>query len=414
MEAKRKILVVDDDPYILKLLTQLLEDLEDCEIHAVNSAAAALSILETEDIHILITDQMMPLITGTDLLTRAAKDYPDTCRIMITANTDLNVAMEAINKGKVFAYLNKPIDETQLFAVLEKAKQSLADQQNRKTMMLEMEKIISDSRIDRYQIIQKIGEGGMGNIYKAWCEEENRFVALKVLKDKAHTPLDKERFMREILACEMVDHPGIVKIYAKGECNCRLYIAEELLEGESLSEWLMKRDRIDIGDSARIALGTIRILRAIHDNRIIHRDLKPSNLFVVSGKDPMEKRIKILDFGIARFSDLPRITQSGVLEGTAEYIAPESMVRYHAATPAVDLYAYGIILYYLFYQVSPYENLSIRDIIQHKIDGEIRVPDSSSVPPEIGGMIDRLTKRQADARLLDYNLIGSILTRYIG
>lgn len=412
MNEQVNILVVDDEINILRLLEVLIGEMEQFHVLCANSGEEAMAVLERETVHILITDQNMPGVTGIELLSHVTEKYPEIIKILLTAVSDITLAVEAINKGKVFAYLNKPIKEEQFYSVLQKVYDTHLENEKRRQVFAEVQKMVSETAIATYRIVKKIGEGGMADIYKAYDEKDHKAIALKVLKTTMPDPLQVERFKREALACERVNHPGIVRILAKGECNNKLFIAEEFLEGKSLSEVLPLLDRRDHRQSARLALQIIRIIRVIHENGVIHRDLKPNNIFIVNGEGEIEDRIKILDFGIAKLCGEPQITRTGTIEGTAEFVAPESLDGFPDAGPAIDIYAFGIILYYLFFGVSPYRNKTLLEILQHKSQEDLPIPQGSSVPPELVDLVRRTTARRPADRLMDYTHIESVLLRY--
>lgn len=193
--------------------------------------------------------------------------------------------------------------------------------------------------VGRYQIIEEIGRGGMAVVYKAWQPSLERYVALKVLPGYyQHDPVFLARFQREARAAAGLSHPNIVTIYDVGEHDGMHYITMEYLEGGSL------RDRIAQGalrldEARRITDQVAGALDYAHARKLIHRDIKPGNiLFTADG------RPKVADFGIARPTEETRLTQTGLMMGTPDYMAPEQATG-GAVDYRADLYALGVVLY---------------------------------------------------------------------
>jgi serine/threonine protein kinase len=198
--------------------------------------------------------------------------------------------------------------------------------------------------IVHYRILEKLGSGGMGVVYKAEDLRLGRFVALKFLpEDLSHDAKSLERFRREARAASALNHPNICTIYDVGEHEGQQFIAMELLEGETLAARI-ERGPLPLAAAVRIALGLLAALEELHRKELIHRDLKPSNVFLT------ENAVKLLDFGLARPTRFdPSVTQTeltgpGLVFGTPNYMSPEQL-RGQAITPASDLFAVGAIIF---------------------------------------------------------------------
>jgi eukaryotic-like serine/threonine-protein kinase len=198
-------------------------------------------------------------------------------------------------------------------------------------------------RIDHYRIVRKLGEGGMGVVYAAEDERLERSVALKMVRPAPGIDKANDRFWREARAAARVSHPNICQIYEVGERNGDLYLAMELLSGESLAD-VIARGQVPVAEALRTTVQILSALEAIHASGLVHRDLKPSNIFMTTVGP------KILDFGLARndASELERsetvVTAPGMLIGTPEYVAPERFQGFEADHRA-DIFAAGAILY---------------------------------------------------------------------
>ena len=203
--------------------------------------------------------------------------------------------------------------------------------------------------IGHYRIVEKIGAGGMGEIFRAHDERLGRDVALKLIRPaSSDNPDHLRRFEQEARAAASLNHPNIVAIYDVGFEGTTPYIVSELLEGTTLRRRLSEGP-LHIREAADYALQVVHGLTAAHDRHIVHRDLKPENLFLTD-----DGRMKILDFGVAklqvqaerklRIEDLTTVTKSGAVIGTVAYMSPEQL-RAKPVDHRSDIFSFGAILY---------------------------------------------------------------------
>jgi serine/threonine protein kinase len=213
--------------------------------------------------------------------------------------------------------------------------------------------LTAGTKLGRYEIRSKIGEGGMGEVYRARDPKINRDVAIKVLPSALSSDRDRvARFEQEAQAAGALNHPNILAIHDVDTQNEILYVVSELLEGEELRDRL-NRGQIPLRKAIDYAQQIVRGLSAAHEKGIVHRDLKPENLFITT-----DERVKILDFGIAKLStpaastnpdiseDATRkvLTNPGVVMGTVGYMSPEQ-VRGETADHRSDIFSFGAILH---------------------------------------------------------------------
>ncbi len=216
---------------------------------------------------------------------------------------------------------------------------------------------------NRYETGERLGSGGMSNVYKATDRILERTVAVKILAE--HLSDDERfvaRFRREALAVAKLIHPNIVQVYDTGIDEGRHYIVMEYVEGRSGAQILQRQGPVEPEIAAEIGIQACAGLDYAHRRGIIHRDVKPGNLMIVGG--PVgggEMTVKLTDFGIARAIEQTRITQVGSVVGTAAYLAPEQ-VRGEEATPATDVYALGVVLYQFLTGRLPYEGSSLAEL----------------------------------------------------
>ncbi|MCS6915986.1 MAG: serine/threonine-protein kinase [Myxococcales bacterium] len=232
-------------------------------------------------------------------------------------------------------------------------------------------------RLGRYVITRELARGGMGVVYEAVHEHIGHRAAVKVLSSS----LSKEgkavdyagRFHDEARAVNIVQHPGIVKIFDFGSLpDGTVYIMMEYLEGESLWDRHMRAvqrqgQRIPLADVLRLSRLIASALAAAHEKRILHRDLKPENVILVRDPDvPGGERTKVLDFGIARFMDsAQRRTVAGMVMGTAVYMAPEQCCGVDQLDGKVDVYALGVMMYELLAGRPPFEGEPHKIMVMH-------------------------------------------------
>jgi serine/threonine protein kinase len=244
----------------------------------------------------------------------------------------------------------------------------------------------------RYELGDRLGSGGMSNVYRATDRTLERTVAVKILAE--HLSDDERfvaRFRREALAVAKLIHPNIVQVYDTGIDEGRHYIVMEFVDGRSGAQILQRQGPLDAETTAEIGVQACAGLDYAHRRGIIHRDVKPGNLMIVGGPvggGPMT--VKLTDFGIARALEQTRITQVGSVVGTAAYLAPEQ-VRGEEATPATDVYALGVVLYQFLTGRLPYEGSTLAELAVRQ-QNERPLPPSTyneDVPETLGGAVLR-------------------------
>jgi serine/threonine-protein kinase len=200
----------------------------------------------------------------------------------------------------------------------------------------------------RYQVVRKLGAGGMANVYLAEDQELGRRVAIKILNDRhANDEQFVERFRREAKNAAALSHPNIVSIYDRGEAEGSYYIAMEYLDGRSLKELIVSRGPAPITVAVEYARQILQALRFAHRHGIVHRDIKPHNVLVDA-----DGRVKVTDFGIAR-AGTSQMTEAGSIVGTAQYLSPEQ-ARGTNVDQRSDVYSLGIVLYELLTGTVPF------------------------------------------------------------
>jgi serine/threonine-protein kinase len=249
----------------------------------------------------------------------------------------------------------------------------------------------------RYTILSKLGSGGMGSVYRATDSVRQRDVAVKFLAPElAVDPRNRQRFLREAKAANRIDHEHIIHVADYNETTeGHVYLVMEYLDGTPLNVEIAKGP-FPIDRALRIALQIAEALGRAHEHGVVHRDIKPDNVFLLHGYDG--DYIKLLDFGLAKMKGELRLTATGAVFGTPEYMSPEQ-ARGAPATFSVDLYALGCVLYEMLCGQLPFTGSTPDLILKHM--REVPEPPSSrglAIPAEIDALTLRLLSKEPEAR----------------
>ncbi len=241
---------------------------------------------------------------------------------------------------------------------------------------------------DRYVIVRKLGQGGMGTVYLAQHAIIEKLVAIKILSgDFASKTESMQRFLQEARAAARIGQENIVEVFDFGETEDSVYFAMEYLEGKDLAQVIREAAPLPLGRLCRIMVQICRALGAAHGKGIIHRDLKPENIFLIE-KDERDDFVKVLDFGIAKITDDgntgERLTRAGMIFGTPEYMAPEQASG-DAPDHRADIYALGCILYELLTGTPPFVGDSFMKVLTRQMLEAPKPPSQqTSVPIPMG------------------------------
>ena len=200
--------------------------------------------------------------------------------------------------------------------------------------------MLAEGRVisERYEIVGRVGSGGMADVYKAQDRRLSRFVAIKILKQEYSS--DKNfvtKFRGEAQSVAGLSHPNIVNVYDVGEDGGLYYIVMELIEGITLKKFIERKGRLEIKEAVGIAIQIAQGMEAAHNNHIIHRDIKPQNIII-----SRDGKIKVTDFGIARAASSNTLTTAAM--GSVHYISPEQ-ARGGYSDEKSDIYSLGVTLY---------------------------------------------------------------------
>ena len=247
--------------------------------------------------------------------------------------------------------------------------------------------------INRYEIIAKIGSGGMADVYKAKDHVLNRLVAIKVLKQEYSTDATfVKKFRVEAQSAAGLSHPNIVSVYDVGEDDGVYFIVMELVQGITLKNYIDMKGKLDIREALNISVQIASGLSAAHENRIIHRDIKPQNIIM-----SRDGKVKVTDFGIAKVADSTTVTTTAA--GTVHYISPEQ-ARGGYSDERSDIYSLGITMYEMVTGRVPFEGETNVAVALMHIQSEMVPPRKlePSIPVSFEKIILKCTQKKPERR----------------
>lgn len=254
--------------------------------------------------------------------------------------------------------------------------------------------------IGSYEIEEEIGHGGMGVIFKAHnILDKTKIYALKVMKEELMLDgVQKKRFKNESILVDQIDHPNIVKVFERGEDNGKLYIAMELLEGETLAQRYKSGNYPGVEECLHIMGQLAYTLIHLHKENIIHRDLKPENIMLVKRGGDLSF-VKILDFGIARGQNFSNLTETGQVLGTISYMPPE-MISDGTISTYTDIYSLGILGYEMLTRQRPFSGETPMDTLKKVVHYTPPPPIeiNKDIPEELNDLILRMMEKNSSNR----------------
>ncbi|MBL8682194.1 MAG: serine/threonine protein kinase [Myxococcales bacterium] len=273
----------------------------------------------------------------------------------------------------------------------------------------------------KYQVLRRLGQGGMGAVYEAEHVHLRKRVALKTLHgNAAEHPGAMERFLREGQAAAKVRHPHVVDVTDVGVEEGTLYLVMELLEGEDLAAKLAREHALAVADAIDLLLPVFAAVSAMHAVGLVHRDLKPENIFLAKTHGGAITP-KVLDFGICRIenpdgtdaADPKKLSSTGGLVGTPYYMAPEQVVGARADARS-DQHALGVILYECVVGARPYEAETLLDLLQRVAEGRFRSPNErgANLPPSLDHIIARALAPEPGKRFGSVTELAAALLPY--
>jgi eukaryotic-like serine/threonine-protein kinase len=253
-------------------------------------------------------------------------------------------------------------------------------------------------RIDNYKIVEKIGEGGMGDVYKGIDTMLEREVAIKMLRPELSRREDiVERFRSEAIALGRLNHSHIATVYNFGRVDDQYYMAMEFVSGETLDSIIQQHGRLPWRDAVQYAIQALEGLAHAHQSNVIHRDIKPANI-IVNGK----KTLKLLDFGIARILQTARLTRTKHSIGTPGYMSPEQHQSKEVDARS-DIYAAGVVLYEMLTGQMPFQHDTEYGLVTAVIEDKpkrLRSIDKS-IPAPLEKLVLKALQKKPEKRFAD-------------
>ncbi len=381
-----KILVVDDDPFIVKLIIRALRNAGFSEVESENSSEACLKHFENErladsQVSIVICDVLMPGIDGFELCGKIKKNSPQTHVILMSGYEIHDISSRLIDSG-ASDFMIKPFNtdelavRTRLLLARSKTQKIPAPSpiQLGSSGFIKVRNSFSlpyiGDKIADYVVIDFLGWGQSTVIYKVVSPDSKKVYALKMLTKKAHENQEiLKRFDNEISILSKISHENVISYVLDARETGTHFLVMEFVEGMDLEELLVTKGRMGEEELAVILLGVARGLAAIHEKNIIHRDVKLKNILC----DLKNKTVKISDFGIALESESLHLTMDGFVVGTPLYMAPELLAGVQPSVSS-DIFSFGATAYHLIGGTPPFTAKNRSELLEKM---------RSSLPPPI-------------------------------
>jgi hypothetical protein len=274
-------------------------------------------------------------------------------------------------------------------------------------------------RLGSYELVARLGKGGMGEVYRARHIHLNKLFALKVISEEwAHTPASASRFRREVLAAGRVEHPNLVRATDAGEADGTLFLAMELLEGEDLARRVKQHGPLPVAEACDAVRQAALGLQAAHESGLVHRDVKPDNLFRTTAGG-----VKVLDLGLARLRGPEGLGGEGMsaggFMGSADYAAPEQFLDARGADAAADIYSLGCTLYHLLAGRPPFGNTTHPDVASKEAAHRSQPPpDVRQRRPEVhaalAAVLEKMLAKKPQERCASMAEVAAALAPFAG
>ncbi|RYZ02010.1 MAG: serine/threonine protein kinase [Myxococcales bacterium] len=276
-----------------------------------------------------------------------------------------------------------------------------------------------DRSIGRYQLLDVLGRGGMGTVYRARQAHLEKLVALKVLDPlRAGKQGAMTRFLREARAAAQIRHPNVVEVFDVGFDDGNAFLVMELLEGHDLAAHLALKGQLALADALDLLAPVLAGVRAAHEAGVVHRDLKPSNIFLARRGRTLVNPV-VLDFGVSRVLDdeelgLATVTSADALIGTAAYVAPEQAKQSRLADDRSDQYALAVILYECVAGERPFRGASTYELLHAIATASVEPPSrhNPALPPAFDQVVLRALARDPEQRFADLDDFSRALMEF--
>lgn len=400
-------MVVDDEEHLALMFRSALTD-RGYPCDAVTSPHEALKRMQRGNYAVLVSDIMMPLMSGISLMQKVQEIKPDTKVIFVTGVNNVDTAVQAIKMGAA-DFIPKPFDLDKLCESVDKAARDLP-REGSGVGRFEKPDTQHCGDLPGYRIIKKIGSGAMGAVFQARQVTLDRFVAVKLIRPSAfqdQTAL--QRFMREARAAAKMNHPNIIQVYDLMEYSEYVFLIMEYYPSRSLSDVVREMGPLPPSKAAWIALQICRALIHSSAQGIVHRDVKPDNILIGKGWTA-----KLTDFGLAK--ELTVIddggqgdaTRIGHIVGTPSYLSPEQAISTPDIDVRGDIYSLGLSTFFMLEGRHPYTG-NISDLIMSHINRPLPPIEAPGVAGPFKAVIRRMVEKDRDDR---YQSAGALLAAF--
>ncbi len=408
------ILIVDDDPDVIRIL-RVAFGLAGHDVVATADPAKAVPLAAAAGVKAAVLDISLPGGSGFDLL-RDLRAHPRTANIPAIFLSAQRASIERLRGLQAGAddYVTKPFDAPEVVLRVERLLSAAAQRRpaapddeaaKLKEALTEIEARraagapLGESFIGRYLVLDVLGEGGMGTVYRGWDPKLQRALALKTIRpDTGGVGADRSeqvhRLLLEAIMVAQVSHPNIVAVFDVGDARDVGFIAMELVEGVTLQRHLARVERLPPDQAVVLVAGICRGLAAAHEHRLVHHDVKPGNVLLARGG-----AIKVTDFGVAELMS-SWVREARMIYGTPGYLPPETL-RGHGYDERGDVFSAGVILWQCVAGSAPFAADSPEASARRTLN--LVLPPLSTVaadvPPELDALLEHLLRRDPAQRL---------------
>ncbi len=398
-----RIALAEDNEHLRKLLTTLL-GLKGHEVVAFDNGETALEAVLAGDppFELVLSDVNMPRLDGLELCRRlrARFEKDELPVILLSVLGSEDDILDGFDAG-ASDYLVKPFSTK---VVQAKISLYLQRRATRSHARRGLGPLVEDPRalptpFDKYELLQRLGDGSYGVVYRARRDHDGLEVALKLLAREVSDDREKlSRYFREVAVLSALDDPHVVRFVDSGYERERYFLAMELIEGETaLARLRRARGPLPPPEVARIGAGVARALGALAQHDLVHRDVKPANVVLRADGSAV-----LIDFGLAKGRGEQGLTEADEFLGTAEYIAPE-VISGERESIRSDMFSLGVMLYELATDVAPFHASSTYDVLMRIASCEPARPTASvnpAVPVQLSSLIAALMEPDPDRRLV--------------
>lgn len=416
LSLDKTICIVDPDQQLAQLLKLRFLNEGFNVIYASDGKDALQKILK-EIPDLIISEVILPKLDGFTFVSTLQKEQATASIpvVFLSTKSDAYYINQGLNLGAI-DYITKPVNFDVLTAKIKRLLRVVNDLSIASVAPMKpslVKRAAAESMADsfmsvevrgfepgalfakRYEIIEELGKGGMGTVYKAKDRALDEIVALKLLKEELmYNEQMVDRFKYEIKLARKISHPNVIRIYDFGEIDEQYFISMEFCEGKELRDIMLENKTLPIELTLRFFKQMLAAMAVAHSEGIVHRDLKPGNMLITR-----RGGLKILDFGLAKVQDIKGVTVTGQFLGTPLYISPEQAQGFKVDTRS-DIYSLGVILYEMLTGVPPFKDENISTLLIKHLK-EIPVPLrklNSSIPEKLEKMALKALEKKRELR----------------